>query len=188
MAKIYTRTGDDGDTSLLGGERVRKSDLRIEAIGSVDEANAAIGVVRVELARSGIAPDGLDDVLARIQHQLFNLGAQLAVRTGGAKSAINELSDFHVTELERAIDRWDARLEPLRDFILPGGFPAAAQLHVARCICRRSERRLVELAARETVSGTPLRYLNRLGDLLFVLARAVNQANRVPDVLWQQVP
>jgi cob(I)alamin adenosyltransferase len=184
--KIYTRTGDDGETSLLGGERVRKDDLRIETIGSVDETNAALGVVRVELLRSGVAPKGVDAILAKSQHTLFNLGAELAARSSTqARAAI--VSDADVAELEAAIDDYEAGLEPLRAFILPGGAAAAAQLHMARCICRRSERRLVELATHEQVRGELVRYLNRLSDLLFVLARVVNKANRMSDVIWQQV-
>jgi cob(I)alamin adenosyltransferase len=183
--KIYTRTGDDGETSLLGGERVRKDDLRIETIGSVDETNAALGVVRVELVRSGVAPEGVDAILAKSQHTLFNLGAELAARSSTQRRAAG-LSETDVTELETAIDHFEAGLEPLRAFILPGGAAAAAQLHMARCICRRSERRLVELAAGEQIRGELVRYLNRLSDLLFVLARVVNKANRMPDVVWQQ--
>jgi cob(I)alamin adenosyltransferase len=184
MAKIYTRTGDCGETSLLASRRVRKDDPRIEAIGSVDEVNAALGLVRMELTRSGIAPTGLDDLLSGVQHRLFDMGAELAAPAGG-NSAV--LGDADVNELETAIDKYDATLAPLRAFILPGGFPAAAQLHLARCVCRRAERRLVELSSsNEVVRGDLLRYVNRLGDLLFVLARAVNQANRVPDVVWQQ--
>ncbi|MEX0612148.1 MAG: cob(I)yrinic acid a,c-diamide adenosyltransferase [Pirellulales bacterium] len=185
MAKIYTRTGDTGETSLLGGRRVRKDDLRIEAIGSVDEVNAAIGLARVELTRSGVAPAGLDELLAQIQHRLFDLGAELAALPGAAGGA-GALSDADATALETAIDSYDAELAPLRAFILPGGAPAAAQLHLARCVCRRAERRLVELARAEILRGETIRYLNRLSDLLFVLARAVNQANRVPDVTWEQ--
>jgi len=187
MMKIYTRTGDDGQTGLLGGVRVQKDDLRIETIGCVDETNAAIGMVRVELQRSGVAPEGVDGVLARSQHLLFNLGAELASRTEVAMSAAS-VSDADVTEIETAIDMFEADLEPLRAFILPGGAAAAAQLHVARCICRRGERRLVELAAAEQVRGELVRYLNRLSDLLFVLARVVNKANRLPDVMWEQGP
>jgi cob(I)alamin adenosyltransferase len=185
MAKIYTRTGDTGETSLFAGGRVRKDDPSIEAIGSVDEVNAALGVVRVELSRSGIAPAGIDEVLAEIQHRLFDIGAELAApaaRTGGPGT----LSNGDVAALEAAIDRQEAALSPLRAFIVPGGSPAAAQLHWARCVCRRAERRLVELAARKLVRGEVLRYINRLSDLLFVLARGVNQANRVPDVEWKQ--
>ena len=185
MAKIYTRTGDSGETSLLGGERVRKSDLRVETIGGVDETNAALGVVRVELVRSGVAPEGVDAMLARVQHALFNLGAELASRLVDQPQSAG-LRDADVKKLEAEIDRCEAGLEPLRAFILPGGAAAAAQLHMARCICRRAERRLVELAALEPVRGELLRYVNRLSDLLFVLARVVNKANRLPDVVWEQ--
>jgi cob(I)alamin adenosyltransferase len=185
MAKIYTRTGDAGETSLLGGVRIRKDALRIEAIGSIDETNAAIGVVRLELTRSGVAPAGLDDLLAEIQHRLFDLGAELAAPDAAARGK-STLSDAHVAVLETEIDRHEAELAPLRAFILPGGSAAAAQLHLARCVCRRAERRLVELAAAEDVGGELIRYVNRLSDLLFVLARAVNRANRVPDVVWEQ--
>jgi cob(I)alamin adenosyltransferase len=185
MAKIYTRTGDDGETALLGGERVRKDDLRIETIGCVDETNAALGMVRVELARSGVAPEGVDAILGRVQHSLFDYGAELAARMP-ATTTSPSLSDADVTVLERAIDRFETQLDPLRAFILPGGSAAAAQLHVARCVCRRAERRLVELAAAESIRGELLRYLNRLSDLLFVLARVVNQANRTPDVVWEK--
>jgi len=184
MVKIYTRTGDTGETSLLGGLRVRKDDHRIEAIGSIDETNAALGVVRVELMRSGVAPAGLDDLLTTIQHRLFDGGAELA-SPGAAPRSVNSLSDGDVATLETEIDRWDAGLEPLRKFILPGGSAAAAQLHLARCVCRRAERRLVELAATEPVRGELVRYVNRLSDLLFVLARATNVANRVADVTWE---
>jgi cob(I)alamin adenosyltransferase len=185
MAKIYTRTGDMGETSLLGGKRVAKCDPRIEAIGSIDESSAALGVVRVELQRSGVAPVGLDELLTQIQHRLFDLGGQLAM-TDQSVHNVSGLSDADVAVLEAEIDRCDATLEPLREFILPGGSAAAAQLHVARGVCRRAERRLVELANVEHVSGELIRYVNRLSDLLFVLARVANQANRIPDVTWKQ--
>jgi cob(I)alamin adenosyltransferase len=185
MAKIYTRTGDEGETSLLGGRRVRKDDLRIEAIGSVDEVNAALGVVRVELARSDVAPENLDQQVGEIQHRLFDLGAELAVPSGN-ETRPGALGEANVAQLESLIDRYEAELEPLRAFILPGGTPAASQMHVARCDCRRCERRLVQLAAVEPVRGEVLQYVNRLSDLLFVLARAVNRANRVADVIWEQ--
>jgi cob(I)alamin adenosyltransferase len=184
MVKIYTRTGDAGETGLLGGVRVRKDALRIEAIGSVDETNAALGVVRVELSRSGVAPEGMDDLLARIQHRLFDVGAELAAADGSAR-AMSAIDAGDVAALEAEIDRHEAKLAPLRAFILPGGAAAAAQLHYARCVCRRAERRLVELAAAEAVRVELLKYLNRLGDLLFVMARVVNAANRAPDVVWE---
>lgn len=185
MVKIYTRTGDTGETSLFGGRRVRKDDLRIDAIGDVDETNAAIGIVRVELQRSGVAPAGLDDLLATIQHRLFDLGAELAT-AGASVPGMSSLNEKDVLVLEGAIDQWEAELPPLRAFILPGGAVAAAQLHLARCICRRAERRLVHLSAAEPVRPELVQYVNRLSDLFFVLARAVNQANRIADVTWQR--
>jgi cob(I)alamin adenosyltransferase len=183
MAKIYTRTGDQGETSLLGGRRVRKDDLRVEVIGAVDEVNAALGVVRMELARSGTIA-GLDGEIGEIQHRLFDLGAELAAAE--SPSRVGSIGAANVASLESLVDRYDAKLAPLRAFILPGGAPAAAQLHLARCVCRRCERRLVHLAAAEPVSGEVVQYINRLSDLLFVLARAVNQAAGVPDVIWEQ--
>jgi cob(I)alamin adenosyltransferase len=185
MAKIYTRTGDTGETALFGGGRVGKDNVRVEAMGTVDELNAALGVVRMELARSGTAPPDLDPLVAQVQHRLFDLGAEVATPSP-AGHGTNLVNDSHILTLEAAIDRLDASLAPLREFILPGGVPAAAQLHLARCVCRRAERRLVELMSHEPVRGELLRYLNRLSDLLFVLARAVNQANGAPDVTWQR--
>jgi cob(I)alamin adenosyltransferase len=185
MPRIYTRTGDTGDTALFGSGRVRKDDLRVEAFGTIDELNAALGLARAELARGGAAPVDLDRLLASLQNRLFDLGAELASRTvPDPASRAHLVSDEHVADLEAAIDRHEALLEPLRAFVLPGGAPAAAALHVARCVCRRAERRIVHLAAEQPVRGEVLRYVNRLSDLLFVLARAVNRANRVPDVTW----
>jgi cob(I)alamin adenosyltransferase len=184
--KIYTRTGDDGETSLLGGERVRKNELRIETIGSVDESNAAIGVVRVEFSRSGVAPEDVDQTLGQIQHSLFNLGAELASRVVDENATASpRIVAADIEELESAIDRFEAQLEPLTAFILPGGAAAAAQLHVARCVCRRAERHLVELTVAELVRNELVQYLNRLSDLLFVMARLVNKINRVTDVRWE---
>jgi cob(I)alamin adenosyltransferase len=196
MPKIYTRTGDAGETALFAGGRVRKDDLRIEAIGAMDELNAAIGVARMELARGGTAPIGLDELLSRLQNLLFDLGAELAdaarktsgVGAGTPRSGVAacRINGSHVSFLEAEIDRYDAGLPPLKVFILPGGSPAAAALHVARGVCRRAERRLVQLAAAQAVSPDVLRFVNRLSDLLFVLARAANQANRVADVAWSK--
>lgn len=185
MTKIYTRTGDAGETSLLGGGRVRKDHLRIEAVGAIDETNAALGVVRMELTRGGVAPADMDDVLASLQHRLFDLGAELAAPQPQPHGACR-IQDDDVAALETAIDQFEAKLTPLCSFILPGGCAAAAQLHLARCVCRRAERRLVQLAKTESIRGEAMRYLNRLSDLLFVLARAANQANRVADVQWKQ--
>jgi cob(I)alamin adenosyltransferase len=186
-AKIYTRAGDSGETMLLGGHRVRKDDARVETFGTVDELNAALGIVRAELAQLPQEPAGINQLLGDIQHQLFDLGAELATPPPGQSSA-RVVTDADVAKIEAAIDRFEADLEPLRAFILPGGCTAAAHLHLARCVCRRAERRLVHLAGREPVRGEAVRFLNRLSDLLFVLARSVNRAAGVPDVLWRQEP
>ncbi len=162
---------------------MRKDGSRIEAIGAVDELNAAVGMVRAEVARGGAAPAELDPLLARLQHQLFDLGAELA--TPEPRSGRTPIVDADVAALEAAIDAAESRLAPLREFILPGGAPAAAALHVGRGTCRRAERRLVALAAEAPVRGELLRYLNRLSDLLFVLARDANRAHRVADVTWE---
>lgn len=185
--KIYTRTGDSGETMLLGGRRVRKDDPRVEAFGSVDELNAALGIVRSELARLPQDPAGTNELLSEVQHRLFDLGAELAKPQPDAPRT-GCVADADVAALEAAIDRLEAELEPLQAFILPGGCPTAAQLHLARCVCRRAERRVVTLAGQESVRGEVIRFLNRLSDLLFVLARSVNRTAGVPDVLWQQRP
>jgi len=178
--KIYTKTGDKGETGLFGGPRVRKDHLRIEAYGSVDELNAVLGV-----ARSETLPAEIDALLAQIQNSLFDLGAELAT-PDPAKMGVASVGASHVEVLERAIDRYEAGLPPLKTFILPGGTRGTAQLHVARTVCRRAERRLISLSAAETISGQLIIYLNRLGDLLFVLAREVNRAGGESDVPWQK--
>jgi cob(I)alamin adenosyltransferase len=187
MSKIYTRTGDDGETALYGGGRVRKDDPRMAAIGTVDELNAMLGLVRVELGRVQPSPAGLDQFVERAQHQLFNLGAELATLEPVSKGT-NLIQDSDLTALEEAIDRWEAQLEPLREFILPGGSAAAAQLHLARSVCRRAERLLVTLAAEAVIRGELIRYLNRLSDALFVAARSANRVAEVADVKWQPRP
>jgi len=178
--KIYTKTGDSGDTGLFGGPRVRKDCPRIEAYGTVDELNAVLGLARCE----PLALD-FDALLARIQNDLFDVGAELATPEAQTKQ-VPTIGATHITALETAIDHWEAVLTPLRQFILPGGSRAAAQLHVARTVCRRAERRVVTLAASETVSHALFVYLNRLSDLLFVLARAANHLGGQPDVPWQK--
>jgi cob(I)alamin adenosyltransferase len=182
--KIYTRTGDDGTTGLFGGQRVPKDDPRIAAVGTVDELNAALGLVRMEAFRASSKPAEIDALVDRLQHRLFDLGAELA--TPRSASAANLVSEANVAELEQAIDRYDAELPPLREFILPGGCPLTSQLHMARAICRRAERLTVTLAAADEVRPEIVHYLNRLSDLLFVLARAANAAAGVPDVPWQK--
>ena len=174
--RIYTRTGDRGDTGLFGGARARKSGRRIEALGAVDEANAALGLARVHTGDN----DLLDPVLEGLQHRLFDLGADLA--SPGAQSRIRQQ---HIEAMERAIDRLEQDLEPLRAFILPGGSPAAAALHMARTLARRAERSLVALQdGGEAVDPAALMMLNRLSDLLFVAARHANRATG--DVPWRQ--
>ena len=188
--KIYTKTGDDGETGLFGGPRVRKDHFRIEAYGTVDELNAVLGVVRTQSP-----PPELDALLVTFQNQLFDLGAELATPEP-KKFGIAGVTPAQIAALEQAIDRHEAELEPLKQFILPGGTPAAASLHLARTICRRAERLLVTLAAvvvegneglvAEPISSDALIYLNRLSDLLFVLARWTNRKAGVADVPWQK--
>ncbi len=178
--KIYTRTGDQGETGLFGGPRVRKDVPRIEAYGTIDELNAVLG-----LARAAAPPPEVDAVLLRVQHELFVLGAELATPAPG-HAAVPAIAQANVAALEAEIDRFEAVLPPLKEFILPAGSPAAAHLHLARTVCRRAERRAVSLAVAEPVSPVVLQYLNRLSDLLFVLARAANHAVGQPDVPWQQ--
>jgi cob(I)alamin adenosyltransferase len=178
--KIYTKTGDAGETGLFGGPRVKKSDPRVEAYGDVDELNAAIGVVRAQLEDPEIERE-----LARAQDALFCVGAELATPHGAkARSAIPEVEARWVEALEAAIDGWEAQLPPLRQFVLPGGTRTAAALHLARCICRRAERRVVALAAESEVAPATLAYLNRLSDLLFVAARIANHRAQKPETAW----
>jgi cob(I)alamin adenosyltransferase len=183
LNKIYTRTGDAGSTALGTGERVSKHSARIAAYGTVDETNACIGVARIHLA----ADAKLDQMLSRIQNDLFDLGADLCApeREGAAPQQRLRVSDAQTKRLEDEIDAMNAELTPLRSFVLPGGTPAAAALHVARTVCRRAERVMVELAAipGEQVSAPALKYINRLSDLLFVAGRYVNDRG-AKDVLW----
>jgi cob(I)alamin adenosyltransferase len=184
LNKIYTRTGDDGTTALGTGERVPKFDPRIAAYGTVDEANSAIGVARLATVKDQPAVDAM---LARIQNDLFDLGADLCIPDRGEKLAYEPLriTEGQVQRIESEIDTLNAELQPLRSFILPGGSPAAAHLHLARTIARRAERHMVELATNpaETVSPAAIQYVNRLSDFLFVAARYVNDKGRA-DVLW----
>lgn len=177
--KIYTKTGDRGETGLFGGPRVPKDDPRIEAFGDVDELNAAIGVVRCEPL-----DERLDGLLKAIQNELFDLGAQLA-SPGPARANMPCVTEAHIKRLEEAIDEYDATLPPLRAFILPGGVRAAALLHSARAVCRRAERRVVCLGRQAAIAAEAVIYINRLSDLLFVLARAANQEAGYDDVPWQ---
>ncbi len=179
--KIYTKTGDEGQTGLFGGPRVAKDHPRIEAYGTVDELNAAVGVAR------SIGPSNdVDLLLERIQNELFDVGAELATPDAEQRGMI-KIGQRHIAELESAIDRFDADLPVLKQFILPGGTQLAAHLHLARTICRRAERRLQTLTTHTDQVASPLLlvYLNRLSDLFFVLARAANAAAGVADVPWK---
>jgi cob(I)alamin adenosyltransferase len=179
--KIYTRTGDAGETGLLGGARVRKSVVRVEAYGDIDELNACLGLAGVCLGDAGAV-----GLVRRIQRELFALSARLAdVRAAGAAASDKTaFPEERVTGLERAIDAAEEALPTLQTFLLPGGSEAGARLHLARTVCRRAERRLVALAAQEEVPPVFLAYLNRLSDLLFVLARSANARAGVPEVAW----
>jgi cob(I)alamin adenosyltransferase len=175
LTKIYTRTGDSGDTGLGDGRRVSKTDPRIAAIGAVDECNAALGVAR-------LAADAQSDLmLARIQNDLFDLGADLSAPDGESRLRV---APEQVTRLEAEMDAMNATLAPLTSFVLPGGTALAAHLHLARAIARRAERAMVALAAAQSVTPAALHYINRLSDHLFVLARAANHAGGAGDVLW----
>jgi cob(I)alamin adenosyltransferase len=184
LNKIYTRTGDDGTTALGSGERRKKYDLRVAAYGSIDEANAAIGVARLHTNHDA----ELDAALARIQNDLFDVGADLCTPgkgkgPGGARLTV---TDKQVEWLEAEIDRFNAALQPLRSFVLPGGSAASAQLHLARTLCRRAERLIAELKNKpgESVSSEVLKYVNRLSDFLFVASRYANSRG-AGDVLWK---
>jgi cob(I)alamin adenosyltransferase len=175
--KIYTRTGDDGTTGLIGGSRIQKSDPRLECYGTVDELNAILGV-------AAIALDGdLLQYVREIQNDLFVIGSQLATPDFNSPT-LPALDDQHVTRLEMQIDAADAALPPLRNFILPGGTEAAARLHFARTVCRRAERLLVEFAGNRPVPPVLLTYLNRLSDWLFIHARLANHHAGVADIVW----
>ena len=183
LNKIYTRTGDDGTTGLVTGPRRLKHDLRVEAYGTVDETNSVIGLARLHTADQ---PD-LDAMLARIQNDLFDLGADLAAPDTGEELSYEPLRIIpaQVKRLESEIDALNASLDPLRSFILPGGAPAAAWLHLARTVSRRAERHMVALAKAEgeVVSAAALEYINRLSDFLFVAGRHVNDGGKA-DILW----
>jgi cob(I)alamin adenosyltransferase len=174
LSKIYTRTGDQGDTGLGDGARVRKDHARVEAYGTVDELNSTLGLLLVREL-----PEDVNACLVEVQHRLFDLGGELSI-PGHVM-----LEEASVTELEQTLDRLNADLAPLKEFILPGGTSTAAACHLARAVCRRAERRVVTLARDEAVNPVAIRYLNRLSDLLFVMARHLNQVAGVSDVLWR---
>lgn len=177
--KIYTRTGDDGETGLFKGPRVRKDDVRIEAYGAIDELNAVIG-----LARSASPDEALDAMLVQVQNDLFAIGAEYAT-PGAANAGIQLVEERHTQQLEAWIDQCESRLDPLRTFILPGGEESASRLHVCRTTCRRAERRAWTLANQaDGPESESLKYLNRLSDLLFVMARVANRLAGRGDIPW----
>ena len=174
LSKIYTRTGDDGTTGLGDGSRVNKISQRIESIGAVDELNSVIGLLLTQ-----DLPEDIRTTLTDVQHDLFDLGGELSIPGGAA------ITEDQVGRLENALDELNADLPPLKEFILPGGTGAAAICHLARAVCRRSEREVIRLGETEEISTATKKYLNRLSDLLFVVARALNRHAGRGDVLWQ---
>lgn len=174
LSKIYTRTGDDGMTGLGDGTRVSKDSLRVEAYGTVDELNSALG-----LALNTDLPAAMREALATVQHELFDVGGELCIP---GREAIHEAQ---VVRLEKTLDYLNASLTPLKDFVLPGGCEPSARLHFARTVCRRAERAVVRLARHESVNPVTLKYLNRLSDLLFVAARYANTIAGVSEILWR---
>ncbi len=173
LSKIYTRTGDKGTTGLGDGSRVDKDSLRVEAYGTVDELNSAVGFVL-----STTLPDAVRHCLTRVQHELFDLGGELCM------PGVTLIPDRYVDALENELDGFNADLPPLEDFILPGGSESAARCHLARAIARRAERRVISLAHNETVNEATIRYLNRLSDLLFVIARVLARRDGGSEVIW----
>jgi cob(I)alamin adenosyltransferase len=181
--KIYTKTGDKGDTSLFGGKRVAKDDLRIEAYGTVDEVNSILGLAVTEIKSIDVK-----NVILKIQNTLFNVGSDLAtpLENQNSSSHIARIEEKDSTLLENIIDELDAKLSVLTNFILPGGLKGAAYLHNARTVCRRAERKLVTLSKNENINSQIIIYLNRLSDLLFVLARYENHVNGIEDIPWNK--
>lgn len=181
-SRIYTRTGDDGTTSLFGGDRVEKGNSRIDAYGTVDETNSMVGVARSHLLDT-VGEERLDPVLATIQEDLFVVGADLATPLD-AKPIVPRVKQAHVDAVEEWIDEFDADLAPLKKFVLPGGCPAGAALHAARTVCRRAERLVVDARTSTPINDMTVVYLNRLSDLLFVLARWINKRAGVREDTW----
>ncbi len=187
LTKIYTRTGDDGSTALVGGERVPKHHLRIECYGTVDELNACIGLVRERLkqtSKESLARAERDGDLETIQQDLFNLGSSLATRLEQRWKGQPTIDESHIKRLEKTLDAMNEQLPSLNSFVLPGGGPVGAQLHLARTVCRRAERCVARLSEIEAVDPMDLRYLNRLSDLLFVMGRWIAQKMGEPETLW----
>lgn len=179
MARIYTRTGDKGETGLVGGTRISKNSLRVDAYGSVDELNSVLGI-----ARAFLNDRELDDLLAELQKDLFVVGADLASTTDQQQRKVPRITAEKIAAMERTIDKFEAELSPLSAFILPGGGVAGSLLHNARTVARRAERRVVTLSKAETINEQMLPYINRLSDLLFVMARVANHRENKGDIEW----
>jgi cob(I)alamin adenosyltransferase len=189
ITRVYTRTGDRGETALVGGKRVPKDAARIEAYGTVDELNAALGLARAfnaERLAEGEGHRWLDETLRRLQNELFDLGSELATPEDAVYEGMHRIGDAQVRELEKLIDHCQKELPPLKSFILPGGGRIGAALHQARTICRRAERDILRLSRAEPLAEWPLRYVNRLSDLLFVLSRWVAKRLGEPEYLWER--
>jgi cob(I)alamin adenosyltransferase len=189
ITRVYTRTGDKGDTALVGGRRVPKDSPRIEAYGTIDELNSIIGLARTfnaERLAEGKAHEWLDGVLRKLQDELFDLGSELATPADATYEGMMRVEAAQVTALERLMDQCQKDLTPLKSFVLPGGGRVGAFLHQARTVCRRAERRILELSRVEDIGDGPLRYVNRLSDLLFVLSRWVGQKLGETEYLWQR--
>ena len=189
ITRVYTRAGDGGETALVGGRRVPKDSARIEAYGTIDELNAVIGLCRVfnaEKVGEGEGHGWLDDVLRRLQNELFDLGSELATPEDAVYEGMHRVGDAEVKGLEALIDRCQEELLPLKSFVLPGGGRIGAFLHQARTVCRRGERQIMALSRVEAIAPGPLRYVNRLSDLLFVLSRWAARRLGEPEYLWER--
>ena len=188
ITKVYTRHGDKGDTHLVGGKRVPKDDPRIESYGTIDELNSVLGIVRAcnDAAKPSPATKRLDQILRQVQNELFDLGSELATPPDAVWEGMIRIGPAQIVVLERTIDECQAELAPLKSFILPGGGMVAAFLHQARTVCRRAERDILRLMHREPIGESVLGYVNRLSDLLFVLARWMSHATGEPEYLWEK--
>ncbi len=189
ITRVYTRTGDRGETSLVGGKRVPKDSPRIDAYGTIDELNSIIGLARVfneENLEAGEAHHFLDDVLCKIQDELFDLGSELATPPESFQQGMFRISQTEIKNIEKLIDKCQENLQPLESFILPGGGRVGAYLHQCRTVCRRAEREILRLSRQETISEWPLKYVNRLSDLFFVLSRWISKETGEREYLWQR--
>jgi cob(I)alamin adenosyltransferase len=187
--RVYTRTGDKGETALVGGKRVPKDSLRIEAYGTIDELNSVVGIARVfneENLEAGEAHRFLDEVLCKLQDELFDLGSELATPPEFFQEGMYRVGEDEIVRLEKLIDKCQEGLEPLNSFILPGGGRIGAYLHQCRTVCRRAEREILRLSREEEVNPNAIKYVNRLSDLFFVLSRWIAKQTGAPEYLWQR--